>query len=209
MESVFNPDNPFSTFINKVSDLIVINILTLLCCLPVFSIGAALTAMYSSLYKLHKAEDIPIVRHFFRTFKENFKIATLLWLLDLLLLAVLGIDFYLIYATDILTVYLLKVLVYIVTILFFTIIIWEFVLLSRYRDGVGKILINSLCVGLANIGKTILMVLSMLVPVVCFFLSRITIPLVLALGIAMGGYLQTMVFSKVFHALENGKNECI
>ena len=70
---IFSMDNPFFQFIGKLVDLVWLNILTLVCCLPVFTAGAALSAMYSVLIKMALKEDGVITKPFFRAFKENLK----------------------------------------------------------------------------------------------------------------------------------------
>ena len=70
---IFSMDNPFFQFIGKLVDLVWLNILTLVCCLPVFTAGAALSAMYSVLIKMALKEEGVITKPFFRAFKENLK----------------------------------------------------------------------------------------------------------------------------------------
>ena len=43
--SFFNLDSPVMRFLTKVADLIILNILFLICCIPIVTIGAASTAL--------------------------------------------------------------------------------------------------------------------------------------------------------------------
>ena len=67
------------------TNLLLINFLTLLTCLPVITIGASLTAMHDCLQQILRKEDGYIARRFFKSFRSNFKQATLLWLPFLLI----------------------------------------------------------------------------------------------------------------------------
>ena len=43
MGKLFNIDSPVMRFLGKVADLMILNLVTLLCCIPVVTIGASLT----------------------------------------------------------------------------------------------------------------------------------------------------------------------
>ncbi len=57
MGKVFALDSPFMTALNKLADLIWLNILTAICCIPVFTIGASLTALHYVVLKMAKNEE--------------------------------------------------------------------------------------------------------------------------------------------------------
>ncbi len=69
-----------------------LNILWLVCCLPVFTIGASTTALYYACLKIARGEETSIAGMFFRAFKQNFRQATVLWLILLPVGLLLGGD---------------------------------------------------------------------------------------------------------------------
>lgn len=73
-------------------DLILLNILWLLCSVPFITIGASTTALYSVMLKIAANEEGYIIRGFWTAFKKNFKQSTLVWLILLTVGAVLGMD---------------------------------------------------------------------------------------------------------------------
>lgn len=73
MNKLFNPDNPVMNFLGKTLDSIWLNILWLICSLPVFTIGISTSALYYVTLKLAEDRKVEITRDFFRAFKENFK----------------------------------------------------------------------------------------------------------------------------------------
>ena len=77
----FNYDNPVWRFIGKFGDLIILNILWLVCSIPVITIGASTTAVYYVTLKLARDDDGYTIRSFFKSFKENFKQSTVIWLI--------------------------------------------------------------------------------------------------------------------------------
>ena len=52
MSKIFDLDSPFMRVLNRVADLMILNLVTLICCLPVVTIGASLTAMHYVLLKM-------------------------------------------------------------------------------------------------------------------------------------------------------------
>lgn len=79
----------------KVGDLLLVNLLFVVCSLPVVTIGASATAMYYVLGRIRRQEGT-VTKDFFRSFRENFRQATLYWGVLLLVALVLYWNFRLI-----------------------------------------------------------------------------------------------------------------
>ncbi len=92
MGRFFSMDNKFFTFMNKVADLCILNIICLVCCIPIVTAGASITAMYYVTLKMVRNEEAYIVRSFFKSFKDNFKQATIINLIMIAVGAVLCLD---------------------------------------------------------------------------------------------------------------------
>lgn len=90
---MFKLDSPLMNFLSKVADIMILNILIIVCSIPVFTVGAAVSAAYYMTFKMVKNEETYIVRGFFKAFKENFKQATVMWLLVLLIIGILSVDY--------------------------------------------------------------------------------------------------------------------
>ena len=94
MNRIFDMDNPLWRFLGKLADLMILNILFLLCSIPIFTIGASLTGVYYVCLKIKEQEEGYIVRNFFKSFKQNFVQSTIIWLIMLALGLLLGTEFY-------------------------------------------------------------------------------------------------------------------
>ena len=77
-QGLFNYDNPVWRFIGKLGDLVLLNLLWLICCIPVFTAGAATTAVYYVTLKLVRDDDGSTIKSFFHSFTQNFKQATVM-----------------------------------------------------------------------------------------------------------------------------------
>lgn len=72
-------DSPLMTFLNRVFDLMILNILCLVCCIPIITIGPALTAKYDVAMRIVRKEEPTIFRPFFKAFADNFKQSVIVW----------------------------------------------------------------------------------------------------------------------------------
>lgn len=77
-----NLDGKLLGALTRIFDVIVATLLFALCCLPVVTIGASLSAVYATMLSIADDSCSGIFRRFFGAFRDNFKQATPLWLLD-------------------------------------------------------------------------------------------------------------------------------
>ena len=54
---LFNLDSPVMVFLSKVANLMILNVLTIICCIPIFTAGAAITALYYVTIKMARGDD--------------------------------------------------------------------------------------------------------------------------------------------------------
>lgn len=84
MQSLFSPDSKFMLAMGRVCDLLVLNLIFLVSCVPVFTIGAAVTALYTVCFRFGTEREKGVVEPYFSAFRENFRQGTALWLILLL-----------------------------------------------------------------------------------------------------------------------------
>lgn len=91
MNSLFSYDNPVMQILMKIGDLMILNFIYLVCCVPIFTIGAASAGLYTAMKVMQDPEDdTSLVDAFFRGFKAGFGTVTLAWGVMALLTAILG-----------------------------------------------------------------------------------------------------------------------
>ena len=93
MGRLFDMDNKFFRFMGRLADLCILNVLCILCCIPVVTAGASITAMFYVTMKMVRNEEAYIARSFFKSFKENFRQATVINIIMLVIAGVLYVDF--------------------------------------------------------------------------------------------------------------------
>ena len=92
MNRIFNMDNKFFTFMGRIADLIILNLLCIVCCIPIVTIGPAITAMFYVTMKMVRNEESYIVKGFFHSFKENLKQGIIINIIVLAAFTMLSLD---------------------------------------------------------------------------------------------------------------------
>ena len=90
--SLLRYDSPAMELISTITDMIILNLLCLICCIPIVTAGAAITAKYYVAMKIVRHESTTVIKPYFRNFKENFKQSTIIWLILMVIGAVVAMD---------------------------------------------------------------------------------------------------------------------
>ena len=159
MNQLFNPDSPVLGFITKIVYCVYLNILWLVCSLPIVTIGASTTALFYVTLKMAKNEEGNITRAFFHSFKDNFKQGTIIWMILLVLGIILGIDGYVLYHMRFENAFwTICSAVFIVALAAYAIVVmYIFPLLSRFDNTVTAMFKNSIMLGMRFLFCTVLM----------------------------------------------------
>lgn len=202
-ERIFNADNKFFHFMGKVSDLIILNVIFVVCSLPVFTIGASATAMYYVALKMIKNEESYISRSFFHSFKQNFKQATLIWLVLLAAAALLWLDFSIVSQAE--AVGLLQFIsigLYFVLLLWGMIFVYVFPLLAKFDNTVKNTFKNALKMAICHFPWTVLLLLITCVPM--FFTLNYGFVLMIGMfvwpviGFALTAFINSLILTRIF-----------
>ena len=196
----------------KLGDIVAVSAWFFVCCIPVFTIGASVSALYYAVNKSVCNNRGYVSQEFFRSFKNSFKVTTLGWFIHLALLVVFTMDFYLagnwqVGWSRILFMALFVILIFAVM----SWIIYFQAYVARFDDGLKLGLINAGKLALAGFAKTILLTLLF----VAFFVACIYFfPAVLFLP-GIYGLIAVKILEPAFRkvmseedlALENERNQ--
>lgn len=151
-------------FMTSAADLLILNLLMLLCCVPVITAGAAWTAGYTGIMRILRGTETEFpIKPFFRDFLRNFKQATLAWLVLLLCAVVLAGDYYYaVYVSEPVNTFFLVFSVAMAVIVF-VVSVWLFPLISRFQNTVRGHLMNAVKMSIGMFPKTLLAALIQLV----------------------------------------------
>ena len=86
MDNLFSYDSKFFIVLGKVSNIVILNLLFLISCIPIITIGTSITATYFVAMKIVRDEETYIVKEFIIRFKENFVKSTKIWFIMIIVL---------------------------------------------------------------------------------------------------------------------------
>ena len=159
----FSYESRFSQILIKLSYSCWLNTLWFLCSLPIITIGASTTALYSVTLKIVNDREASITKQFFDNFKRNFAQATRLWLIALFLGLFLAADIYIVTrlrlsATGGIAVMwtLILALIIVATVIYTITLIYLFPLIAYYENTDIAMIKNSFLFGVRYLFSTIL-----------------------------------------------------
>lgn len=182
MKSLFSLDNPLMQILTRVCDLMIINLLFLISCIPVFTIGAAICGMTKVCQAIVMGDERGIWKLYVSGFKDNFKQSTIVWLFTLLVGASL-VCYWLIvvnFCRGALATVLL-ILMAVLAVVALSHVVYLFPLIARYENTLREHAKNA---GILAITRLLLTPVLILFTVVFFILPFISLQ----------AYLQTLIF---------------
>ncbi len=168
MSNGYSADNRFMSSFSKVIDTVILGILWLICSIPVFTVGAASSAVYYAYHKAIRQDQSYARKEFFAAFKSNFKRATGIWIL------LLSFEF-----LSVVTCYLLwsirenipmaGVMLTMGVVIVCVVAVWciyVFAYQARFENTLGNVLKNSFMLTVVNLPWSVLLLLILVAAVV-------------------------------------------
>ena len=196
MNRFFNMDNKFFVFMGRVADLLLLNFLCILCCIPVVTAGASITALYYVTLKMARDEESYIARSFFRSFKQNFKQATIINIIMLLARAGSGAMY-----KGLFSLFIAFALIYVM------ILLYIYPILSKFFNSVKNTFVNAFLMSVRHLPLTLLMLVISASPLLLMWLfayvsyaqfTSILIMLFILMGFSTLAYWKSKIFVKIF-----------
>ncbi|EOR21480.1 putative integral membrane protein [Niallia nealsonii AAU1] len=206
MNNIFEWNGPFYRFLAKIVDLLLLNALFLISCLPIVTIGSALTAMYSITIKMARNEDVSIVRGYVAAFHKNFKQSTIIWLILLAVGIVLYMDYYYLnqYTGNLL--FLVKVSLGLFSFAYFLLFNFIFPYVARFENSVKDSIINTWKIALVHPIKTISVLMITIIPIITLWISVYSffflLYFCLFIGFSFFAYINTFIILHIYEGYE-------
>lgn len=200
MNWLFDENKPVMRALSIIADLMFLNILTILCCLPIITAGAAVTAMFHVAIRIIRSEDGSMLKDYFRSFRSNFKKATILWLLLLIAAVLLYAD----YLAAKAFIPVLSAGIGAIAVLVLITAFYSFALLARYENTLFGTLKNALALAIAYFPKTIGMtVFAIAFWMLATYFIQYGAPILLMFGLSLPCYVCVLLMNGMFNKLES------
>ncbi len=198
MDSVFDFDSPLQSFIRKLADVFVVNILWLVCSIPIVTIGASTTAMYDVTLRLVREGDGYVFRSFFRAFRDNFRQSTMVWGIFVGLIIIWVVDFYfvmLVSTWNPMIRYLLMIFLLILALVWIIMLLYVFPIIARFENTTKEVMINAYVMSTGHLLSTAgMLMLNGLMLLAAF----VWVPVLLGFCFGLGAFMNSFFLHKIF-----------
>lgn len=203
IRSIFDTDNFFMRLCEKVLDLVTVNLLFLLSCLPIVTIGVAKISLYQTLFVIKDSRRIKVTAIYVQAFRKNWEIGFKLGLLELLLVGISLFDLMLFWRQETLPFQMLKATCIGVIIFASLLFLCVYPLTAKFEMTIKNLLQTSLIMVSLHFLWFFLMIA--LLAAIIFFLSSsgfvllLGFPLFVLVGFAALGFLQLPIMENIFN----------
>ena len=203
----FKIDGPLYRVLDKLTNLLILNLIFLLCCLPIVTIGPALTAMYYVNIKvLRDEEPSSVIKCFFRSFKENFKQGLWLGLGVLVIAALLIFDLHALTSVVNIPAPIAQVLIFISVFLLIALLLvslYLFAILAQFDNTSRELIKWSAILAIRHLPVTLISAVLVALPLGIFmvlpdFFLRVMVPVMVLIGFSGTSYLQSLFYVQIF-----------
>lgn len=197
----------FFGFMNRLGDIVFLNLVFLLTCIPVLTIGNALTALYSVSMKMAEGQEGYVVRGYLKSFKDNLKQGLITGIMLEIILFVLICDSRILYFSnesyrDIGLMVTMAALLFLVMVLQYI-----FPLMARYNNSIKSILRNAVLLAVGKLPYTLLLVFLMGIPAVLLYFTSYAAVYIIFAGCSVSALLQGKILNRIFSAIESNAAE--
>lgn len=199
--ALFNINSGFFKFINRLLDVLFINLLWIICSLPIVTIGASTCAAFSITLKMVDDEEGYIGKTFFKAFKQNFKQGTLMWLITAPCVYMLYLLWQMVIKSeDINAIVIIGVIL--LTAIAISINLYSYPLIARYENSLKNIIKNSFGICVQFFIKTLILIAVVAVEIIIIMWNRWTLLAGIIIGPEFIIYTISGVSKKIFLQIE-------
>lgn len=169
----FSVESPIYKFMQSLWDILKLNFMWIIFCIPIVTIGGSTIAAFSVLLRMSEDQEGNVIKDFWKAFRENWKQGILIGLLPPICFEAVFLDFQLYNAVENGGLGILIVGCFSAYIFIFC-LIYVFPLLARYDNTVINSIKNSFRIGMKFFGRTFLLLVIIAVEVLIIFWNPTT-----------------------------------
>ena len=202
IKAAFDTDNFLMRFCEKVLDIVTVNLLFVVSCLPIVTIGVAKISLYQTIFEVKSRRRVPVFKTYMRAFKQNLKLGLQLGLLELGIFLISVVDLSLFWGQTSLGFQLIKAICLGILIFLTLVMLASYPIAARYDLTWKEVLQKGLLLVSFNFVWFFLMFAIILLIMMLLYLSGFTLVLggsaFLLFGFGLLAFCQTGLMEKLF-----------
>ena len=195
-------DSPIYTLLTRIVNIVLLNVLWVLCSIPIVTMGAATAALYYTMLKINRDEDTLITEMFFRAFRQNLKQGSGLTILFVVSGVLLYADYNIYKSMEGTMSSIALAGLVLLVVVWGMIFSYAFPLLAQFDNTMIQTLKNAFFLSVINFKKTIIIFVMNAIPFVIFlkfpYAFVMYLPIFLTIGFSFIAYINSKLFIKVF-----------
>lgn len=202
MRNFFNLESPLMVFLSNLTDVVLLNVICLICCIPIVTIGPSITALHYVTLKIVKEEEGNVIKNFFKSFKENFKQSFIVGIVFLIITLVFVLDFKILKEAGLEEN---KILVMVIAAIYMFVcftVMYIFPLLSRFENTLKQTVKNAVFMSILHIFKTIPMAIIYAIPLILAPLHYNLLLVFILVGLSGPAYINGFIWKSIFKKYE-------
>ena len=202
IKAAFDTDNFLMRFCEKVLDIVTVNLLFVVSCLPIVTIGVAKISLYQTIFEVKSSRRVPVFKTYMRAFKQNLKLGLQLGLLELGIFLISIVDLSLFWGQTGLGFQLIKAICLGILIFLTLVMLASYPIAARYDLTWKEVLQKGLLLVSFNFVWFFLMLAIILLIIMLLYLSGFTLVLggsaFLLFGFGLLAFCQAGLMEKLF-----------
>ena len=202
IKAAFDTDNFLMRFCEKVLDIVTANLLFVVSCLPIVTIGVAKISLYQTIFEVKSSRRVPVFKTYMRAFKQNLKLGFQLGLLELGIFLISVVDLSLFWGQTSLGFQLIKAICLGILIFLTLVMLASYPIAARYDLTWKEVLQKGLLLVSFNFVWFFLMLAIILLIIMLLYLSGFTLVLggsaFLLFGFGLLAFCQAGLMEKLF-----------
>lgn len=202
IKAAFDTDNFLMRFCEKVLDIVTVNLLFVVSCLPIVTIGVAKISLYQTIFEVKSSRRVPVFKTYMRAFKQNLKLGLQLGLLELGIFLISVVDLSLFWGQTGLGFQLIKAICLGILIFLTLVMLASYPIAARYDLTWKEVLQKGLLLVSFNFVWFFLMLAIILLIIMLLYLSGFTLVLggsaFLLFGFGLLAFCQAGLMEKLF-----------
>ena len=202
IKAAFDTDNFLMRFCEKVLDIVTVNLLFVVSCLPIVTIGVAKISHYQTIFEVKSSRRVPVFKTYIRAFKQNLKLGLQLGLLELGIFLISVVDLSLFWGQTGLGFQLIKAICLGILIFLTLVMLASYPIAARYDLTWKEVLQKGLLLVSFNFVWFFLMLAIILLIIMLLYLSGFTLVLggsaFLLFGFGLLAFCQAGLMEKLF-----------
>ena len=202
MRNFLDMDSPLMQFLSRIADLMILNLVFVLSCIPIVTIGPALTALHYVTLKMSDNRESHIIRSYFRSFRQNFRQALVIWLIMLLFAWILWFDISNVWGSVGTVSMIVQFFSVVALIGYIMELLYVFPVLSRFHNTIAGTLRSAFGLALSSFARTFSMFMLIFACTALTFYTvdtfKYCVFLWLTLGFSSVAYANSFLLKKIF-----------